>query len=154
DYLRPFDLQNGPILRVSLYTRAPEDHVLLITVHHIAVDGWSLWLLLDDLRLLYTAQVEGTAASLPRPETEYADYLRWQMDLLKGAEGERLWDYWKNQLSGELPVLNLPADFPRPHTQAYRGASHNFLIDENLTAQLKNVAKAEGVTLYMILLSA
>jgi amino acid adenylation domain-containing protein len=154
DYLRPFDLQNGPILRVSLYTRAPEDHVLLITVHHIAVDGWSLWLLLDDLRLLYTAQVEGTAASLPRPEAEYADYLRWQTELLQGAEGERLWNYWQKQLSGELPVLNLPADFPRPHTQAYRGASHNFLIDEKLTAQLKTVAKAEGVTLYTILLAA
>lgn len=153
-YARPFDLENGPLLRVHLFTRAPDDHVLLLVTHHIAVDGWSLWLLLDDFHALYPAQVRGDVISLPRPEAPYVDYVDWQNTLLTSAEGERLWNYWRGKLTGELAPLNLPADHARPTMPSFNGASHFFALDDGLTRRLREWAKAEGVTLYMLLSAA
>lgn len=154
DAYRPFDLEHGPILRVSLFTRSAREHVLLLTVHHIVVDFWSLALILNELNLLYPAQKTGVPAALPRLDLQYTDYLRWQAEMLAGPQGEKLWGYWRKQLAQPLPVLNLPTDRPRPPIQAYRGASHDFNLNDELSELLKTLAKANGVTLYMVLLAA
>lgn len=152
-YERPFNLENGPVLRVHIFTVAPQDHIILIAVHHIALDGWSMWLLLDDLRALYPSHRDNQPVALPRLETTYADYVEWQSGLLNGADGDKLWNYWKIKLSGSLPVLELPTDHPRPPLPSYQGASASFTLDEDLTRRLKDLAKAEGVTLYTLLLT-
>lgn len=150
---RPFDLERGPMLRVNLFTQSATEHILLLIGHHIAIDFWSLTILLDEIRVLYPAQKASTQAPLPPLELQYTDYIRWQTGMLAGAEGERLWVYWQRQLAGSLPVLNLPTDRPRPPVVTYRGASHVFKLSEELTRQLKALAKTESATLYMTLLA-
>jgi hypothetical protein len=110
---RPFSLAHGPLLRVSLFTRARAEHVLLLVVHHIVADFWSLALMAHELGLLYEAERGGTQV-LPRLGATYADFARWQADMLHGAEGARLWAYWQKQLGGELPALDFPTNRPRP----------------------------------------
>lgn len=127
-YRRPFDLEHGPLLRVHLFTRSATDHVLLLTVHHIVYDGWSLWINQDELGMLYRAEVEGTKAILPRIEKSYFDYVRWQAEMLQGLQGEQLWTFWQNQLQGSLPLVNLPTDRPRPPVQTYNGATAVFKL--------------------------
>jgi amino acid adenylation domain-containing protein len=151
---RPFNLEQGGVMRVSLFTRSPKDHILILTIHHIASDFWSLLILMDELRVLYSAEKTGTQVSLTPQNLSYADYVRWQNQMLAGAAGERLWAYWGEQLAGKLPVLNLPTDRPRSPVQTYQGASHNFRLTEELTQRLKELAQAEKVTLYMTLLAA
>jgi len=104
---RPFDLERGPLLRVNLFTRSPKEHVLLLVVHHIAIDFWSLALLLTELGALYPAEKTGLPVPLPALGAQYADYVRWQAEMLAGPEGERLWAYWRKQLAGRLPLLEL-----------------------------------------------
>jgi amino acid adenylation domain-containing protein len=153
-YRRPFDLEQGPTFRVNLFTRLADDHVLLVTVHHIVYDAWSLWLNLDEIRLLYTAEVAGLPASPALPEVSYRDHIQRQQDMLDGPGGERLWNFWKNALAGELPPLNLPLDHPRPPVQAYRGSSHRTQLDGELSKQVKLLAQTEGATPFMVLLAA
>lgn len=150
----PFDLELGSVLRVNLFTQSATEHILMLVVHHIAMDLWSLTQLLDELFVLYSAQKAGTQATLPPLELQYTDYVRWQTEMLASAEGERLWSYWQRQLAGKLPVLNLPTAQPRPPVQTYHGASHTFKLSEELTRQLKKLGKAEEATLYMTLLAA
>ena len=152
DYRQPFDLAVGPLFRVSIYSSA-QSCVLLITIHHIIIDGWSLWILLDELRTLYAAGVSNSPAGLPGIGVEYSDFIRWQADLLTNQE-EELWKFWKAQLPIELPSLNLPEDHPRPSVQTYHGAAMNFILDTDLSARLKALAKVEGVTLFTLLLAA
>jgi hypothetical protein len=151
---RPFDLERGPLLRVTLFTRSGEEHILLLVVHHIVIDFWSLAILLDELGILYPAETAGVRAPLPAHAAQYTDYVRWQADMLASPEGERLWEYWRAQLAGELPVLQLKSDRPRPANPTYRGASHEFTIDAQLSSGLKALAGAHGATLYMVLLAA
>ncbi len=94
---------------------------MLINVHHIAVDGWSVWILLDEFRSLYAANTGGSPANLPRPPVQYSDFVTWQHETLSEREWrERLWQYWQTQLAGELPVLSLSSDHPRPSVQTYQ----------------------------------
>ncbi|GFG72068.1 non-ribosomal peptide synthetase [Mycolicibacter senuensis] len=156
---RPFDLRNGPMLRLTLLERAVggggSDHVLLLTVHHIAVDFWSIDVILDELRALYAAERGAPAATPPGPPADrYVDYATQQNRMLRGPDGERLWDYWREVLSGELPTLALPTDRPRPAVQTYAGALHRFSVDAQVTAGLKQVARTVGATPYMTLLAA
>jgi len=151
---RPFDLERGPLLRVSLIRRSAREHILLLVVHHIAIDFWSLAILLDELGVLYPAESAGVKAHLPPLDLQYTDYVRWQAEMLAGPDGERLWAYWREQLAGDLPVLNLPTDRPRPAFPTYQGASHDFTMDAELSSGLKALAKAHGATLYMVLLAA
>lgn len=151
---RPFDLEQGPLLRVNLFTRSSIDHILMLAIHHIASDFWSLLVLVDELRILYPAQKASTQVSLKPLDRTYADYVRWQAKMLAGSEGEHLWVYWRQQLAGELPVLNLPTDYPRPPVQTYQGASYAFKLTEELTGQLKTLAGLEKSTLYITLLAA
>jgi hypothetical protein len=150
---RPFDLERGPLLRVSLITRSPHEYILLLVVHHIVIDFWSLAVLLNELGVLYPAQCVGVKAPLPALDLQYTDYVRWQAELLAGPEGERQWSYWQKQLAGQLPVLELPTDRPRPPLQTYRGASHDFTLNDELSGRLKAFAKDRGTTLYIVLLS-
>jgi len=151
---RPFDLERGPPLRVNLFTRSAQEHILLLVVHHIVIDFWSLAVLLTELGMLYRAEKAGVQALLPALDSQYADYVRWQSEMLAGPEGERLWAYWQNQLAGQLPVLELPTDRPRPQVPTYQGASYDFHLDDELSRRLKALAKAQGATLYMVLLAA
>src|ERR1700730_1035813 len=151
---RPFDLERGPVLRVNLFTRSAKDHVLLLVVHHIVIDFWSLALLLTELGALYPAEKAGVKAPLPALDSQYTDYVRWQAEMLAGPEGERLWAYWRKQLAGQLPLLELPTDRPRPPAPTYRGASYEFHLNYELSSRLKALAKAQGATLYMVLLAA
>ena len=149
-----FDLGRGPLLRVTLFTRSAREHILLLVVHHIVIDFWSLAILLDELGVLYSAESTGLKASLPPIDLKYTDYVRWQAEMVAGPEGERLWTYWQKQLAGQLPVLQLRTDRPRPAIPTYRGASHDFTMDAELSSGLKALARAHGATLYMVLLAA
>ncbi|MDQ3805506.1 MAG: amino acid adenylation domain-containing protein, partial [Acidobacteriota bacterium] len=150
----PFDLRRGPALRVSLFRRGADDHVLLVVVHHIVADFWSLTLLTDELTKFYQAESTGRVASLPPPAARYADFVRWQEAMLEGAEGRRQGEYWEAQLAGPLPALELPTDRPRPPAQTYRGASLPFRIGAGLTDGLKALSRRHDATLYMTLLAA
>lgn len=153
-YREVFDLKNGPLFRVDLFTRAATDHVLLITVHHIVYDAWSLWLNLDELKVLYEAELKGGVAQLPNLTFQHEDFVRLQQQRLTSPQGEQDWLFWQEQLAGDLPVINLPTDHPRPPVQSLRGASHAFAIDAHLLGQLKELAQQQGVTLFMLLLAA
>jgi amino acid adenylation domain-containing protein len=154
DYKRPFDLAAGPVWRTSLFTRTPTDHVLLINAHHIALDGWSLLLLLDELRRLYPEQTGGPAATLARPETSYADYTRWQTEMLQGPQGHKLAEYWQAKLAAPRAEVEVLGDHPRPARKSVRGATFAFQVDAELTRQLQHLARDEGTTLFALLLSA
>lgn len=143
-YHRPFDLENGPVLRVSLFNSATP--VLFLCVHHIACDDWSTQVMIDELSSLY-------CDSELLPARSYLDYVYWQSDLLS-QEGPKLADYWQKQLGDELPVLELPTDYQRKPVLCLRGASHSFELSSELSNQLKTLARAEGVTLYNLLLAA
>jgi len=151
---RPFDLEHGPLLRVSVYKRSAREHYLLLVVHHIVIDFWSLAILLSELGTLYPAEVAGRRATLPPLALQYGDYVRWQSEMLAGAEGDRLWTYWRRQLAGQLPVLELPTDRPRQPIQTHRGGSHDFVLNDELSGRLKLLAKAQGATLYVVMLAA
>src|SRR6202165_6133823 len=105
----PFDLERGPVMRVSLFTRSAQEHILLLAIHHIVVDFWSLAVILNELGVLYSAEKAGRPAALPPLDLQYTDFVRWQAEMLASPAGERLWDYWKKQLAGPLTVLGLPA---------------------------------------------
>ncbi len=151
---RPINLEQGPILRVTLFKRAADDYVLAFIAHHIAVDFWALDILVDELYVLYLAERAGLPDPLPQPGPQHSDFVRWQQTMLAGAEGEQHWNYWRRTLAGELPVLNLPTDHPRPLVQTYKGASHSFAIAKDVTRKLRGLASAEKVTLFTLMLSA
>ncbi len=151
---QPFNIENDSMMRVRLFTCSQQEHILLMTIHHIAVDAWSVILIIEELITVYLALESGVQPSLIALNHSYIDYVRWQRELLTSAQGEKLWNYWQQKLTGELPVLNLPTDRPRPPIQTYNGASHNFKISQKLTEQLKELAQTEGVTQYIVLLAA
>src|SRR5262249_61417346 len=107
-YRDPFDLGEGPLLRLRMFTCAPDDHIVLLVAHHIACDGWSLWILLDELKTLYQAAAAGVSAQLHPLPWSFTDAVRWQEEMVAGEAGQRLWHFWREELSGELPVLDLP----------------------------------------------
>jgi amino acid adenylation domain-containing protein/non-ribosomal peptide synthase protein (TIGR01720 family) len=155
---RPFDLERGPLLRISLFTRSSDEHVLLLAAHHIIVDFWSLALLMQELGLLYEAEQSGVRAALPALSSSYSGgysaFVRWQRELVSSEEGERHWAYWRSQLSGELPSLNLPATRPRPPVQTFRGASVPLRFTAATTRRLKDLSREHDATLYVTLLAA
>ena len=149
-----FDLEQGPLLRVSLFTQSDQAHILLFVVHHIVADFWSLTVLVKELGVLYQMEKTGSDTSLPPLALQYTDYAHWQSERLASSDGERLWAYWRKQLAGTLPLLNLPTDRPRPPVQTYRGASVPFKLSAELTQTLKALSRTHGATLYMVLLAA
>lgn len=153
--LAPFDLERGPLMRVTLFSRGAREHVLLFAIHHIVYDGWSLIILAEELvRHLYPAEKTGGEAELSAPPSAYVDFIRWQSEMLAGPEGQRLWDYWSKQLAGTLPSLDLPFAKPRPAVQTYAGASVPVMLRGALPRRLRALCEQEGVTLYTVLLAA
>ncbi|MUG92152.1 amino acid adenylation domain-containing protein [Scytonema sp. UIC 10036] len=150
----PFNLEQGPLMQVSLFARSPQGDILLLTVHHIVTDFWSLVVLVHELGVLYQAEKDNMPATLTSLDLHYVDYVRWQTEMLASPENERLWAYWHKQLAGNLPVLNLPTDRPRSPIQTYRGASQAFQLTPELTQRLKTLSNAHQATLYMTLLAA
>ncbi len=154
EHRRPFDLQDGPVFRVRLFTRAVREHMLLVTVHHIAADGWSLWMLLEELRTLYRAGRGGVASTLPMPTAEYLDFVRWQRDLLESSDAERHWSHWHAQCATAPAALELPTDRPRPAIPGDHGASRVRTMAPELAERLRALARSEGTTPYTVLLAA
>jgi len=150
----PFDLQNGPLTRVDIFKRAAEDQILLFTVHHIAADGWSLFLLLDDLRLIYPAERDGSAPPPPRPVCDILEHWRWQEAMLAGPEGQKHEAYWLSKLAGALTPLSMPTDRPRPVSLSGRGASLPIELGRELSDAVRRLAAREGTTPFVVLLGA
>ncbi len=151
---QPFDLGCGPLLRVQLMRLAEEEHALLLTIHHIASDGWSMGVLLREFKVLYEAYARGEESPLLPLEIQYADFAHWQREWLQGEVLERQLGYWKEQLAGAPPVLELPTDYPRPAVQTFSGAHKSLTLPEQLTSDLKALTQRSGVTLFMTLLAA
>ena len=150
----PFDLRTGPLMRIDLFKRSADDQVLLITIHHIAADGWSLFLLLDDLRRLYPAERNGGAAPPPRPACDILQHTRWQEAMLAGPEGQEHEAYWLSKLAGVLTPLSMPTDRPRPVSLSNRGASLLFDLGIDLSDAVRALAAREGATPFVVLLTA
>lgn len=150
-YRLPFDLTAGPVFRAALFSRLRTDHVLLLVAHHIAIDAWSLGHLLTELATLYE---KGPAASLSSPRGSYAGFVKWQREMLGSVEGSEAWEYWRSRLEGLPPAIDLPADRTRPSLQGYRGASHHFELPGPLCARLRNLARSENATPFMVLAAA
>ena len=150
---RPFDLASGPVFRASLFSRSEDDHVLLLTMHHIAGDLWSLVILMDELRRVYPEVAAGRSPAPAAPQAGYDAFARWQGSLLSSAAGERLWDYWRTQLAGCGATLALPFDHPRPRVPSLRGASHALRFPPDLVAAIRAFARAEKLTVNALMLS-
>ncbi|WP_335871248.1 amino acid adenylation domain-containing protein [Bacillus sp. 2205SS5-2] len=151
---RSFDLERGPLLNVSLLWLGEGDYILLVSMHHIISDGWSIGLLIQELGELYSAYLRGKPATLPELSVQYADYAKWQ-----NIEGSRdifkhLTAYWSKQLGGELPILELPSDNPRPNRQAFRGGRTTVQIQKDTIKKLKELSRKREVTDFMVFLSA
>ncbi|MEG3939648.1 amino acid adenylation domain-containing protein [Microcoleus sp. S36b_A3] len=151
---KPFDLTKWPLLRASLLQLNAEECVLLLTLHHIIFDGWSIGVFLQELAALYEAFLIGKPSPLPQLSIQYADFAIWQREWLAGDRLQTQLNYWKKQLSGAPPLLELPADRPRPPAQTYRGAKESFLIPRTLRSALKKLSRQENATLFMTLLAA
>ncbi len=150
----PFDLESGPVIRVKLFQRTGNHHILLFVVHHIALDFWSLDLLFDELEAIYRQEVTGQKAKLASVNVSYSDFIRWQEQLMEDEEGLRQWEYWRDKLAGNLPVLNLPTNYPRPPIQSFRGTSYPFKLPRKLSNKLIEISKSQGVTLFTTYLAA
>ncbi|MFQ5794231.1 MAG: amino acid adenylation domain-containing protein, partial [Candidatus Bipolaricaulia bacterium] len=150
---RPFDLARGPLMRVTLLRLGKRDHVLLLTIHHIVCDGWSIGILVRELAMLYKAFSTGNPSPLPELPIQYADFAHWQREWLQGEVLESQLSYWKQQLGDDPPVLQLPTDRPRPPVQTFRGATQFFELPKALYESLKALSRREDVTLFMTLLA-
>lgn len=150
----PFNLEQGPLMRVHLFAQSEREHILLLAVHHIVADFWSLAVLAQELGRFYQAQTNGNTISLARLPLAYTDYTRATAEMLASTKGEKLWAYWQKQLTGELPILNLSTDHLRPTIQTYRGATVSCKLSADITQKLKTLSRDQGTTLYMTLLAA
>ncbi|HEY6189996.1 MAG TPA: condensation domain-containing protein, partial [Pyrinomonadaceae bacterium] len=149
----PFDLARGPLLRALLLRLGPDEHIVQFTLHHIIADAWSLGVLSKEVAALYDAFAAGKASPLPELAIQYADYSYWQRQWLQGEVFEAQLDYWRNQLSGAPPMLELPTDRPRPPAQTFNGARSSFQLSTELSRTLKDLSRREGATLFMTLLA-
>ena len=152
---RPFDLALGPLFRAQLLRLAPEDHLLLLTLHHIVSDGWSMGVLFNELGVLYEAFTAGTAPPLAELPIQYADYAAWQRDWLQGQVLDAHLSYWRHQFRGDLAPLPLPSAPPSPVGPATNeGAQLSFSLSAEVTQRLERLSRQEGATLFMTLLAA
>ncbi|HEY0605954.1 MAG TPA: amino acid adenylation domain-containing protein, partial [Herpetosiphonaceae bacterium] len=150
---RPFDLAHGPLFRASLVHLDASRHVLLLTMHHIVADGWSMGVFMRELITLYAAHADNTIPALPELPIQYADYAVWQRDWLQGAVLDVQLAYWRQQLA-DLSVLQLPTDYPRPVISSFQGAAHVFQLPRPLADALVTLSRREQATLFMTLLAA
>lgn len=151
--LRPFSLESAPLIRGTLLVLAPEEHVLLMTMHHIVSDGWSIGVIGRELSLLYEAFLQGKPSPLPEPIIQYADFAAWQNAWLAGEGYRSQRDYWLRRLQGAPAVLELDTDRPRPPLQSYAGATEVVRAGDALRRQLAVLGRESGSTLFMTLLA-
>jgi amino acid adenylation domain-containing protein len=151
---RPFDLAKGPLARITILKAAAQDHIVLLTMHHIISDGWSMGILVAEISALYSSFTSGKPSPLPELPLQYADYAEWQNEYLQGEVLQKQLDYWKNHLDSNPPVLELPIDRNRPATQTNVGASVSITISKEITDGLNALARKEGATIFMTLLTA
>lgn len=150
----PFDLMQEPLFRWKLLQLGQQNYVLLVTIHHIIYDGWSYGLLMRELAAFYEAFSNNKPSPLSELPIQYADFALWQQQWLKGESLDAQLAYWKQQLGNSPPVLQLPADFPRPAVQTFRGARISFSINPELTKAIKELSQQEDATLFITLLAA
>jgi amino acid adenylation domain-containing protein len=151
---RGFDLSSGPLLRAALIRLAADDQILIITLHHIIVDGWSIGVFQRELSALYGAFRRGEAPELPRLAIQYGDFAAWQQEWLRSGGLDQQLEYWREQLAGAPALLELPTDRPRPARQTFRGAVVREVLGKAELAQVKQLGEGEGTTLFMTLLAA
>lgn len=150
---RSFDLQQGPLWRAELLRLDEQTHILLLTMHHIISDGWSMGILIREVATLYEAFSTGNESPLPELSIQYADFAQWQRSWLQGAVLDQQMKFWREQLSGELPVIELPTDHRRPQHQSFRGERQSFHLNAALTDRLKQLSHEHDATLFMTLLA-
>jgi aspartate racemase len=149
-----FDLSRGPMMRAGLLRLDAQEHVLLLTFHHIVYDAWSAGVFVREIAALYEALSQGWSSPLAELPIQYADYAHWQRGWLKGEVLESMLRYWKQQLAGAPLLLKLPTDRPRPTAPSFRGGRQHFTLPGRLVEQLKALSRQEGVTLFMTLMAA
>ncbi len=150
----PFNLATGPLLRIHLFSRSDHDHTFLVSAHHIITDLWSFALFFHELEILYASELQGIPAELSPIKFEYVDYVGWQLKLLASERGEKLWRYWEKVLAGELPIINLPTDRPRPAIQSFEGAIQSVQFSADLKNQLRAMGERYNASLYRLLMAA
>lgn len=161
---RPFDLEQGPTWRVLVFREAPipgknernihlHEHLVLLVLHHLIVDLWSIAILMSEVAALYRQETTGSPASLKPLRANFAGHVQKEMQWLSGPQADMSWNYWQTALSGELPLLNLPTDRHRKPESTRRGAAHSMLLDKKLTGELHALAKQQQVPLYTVLLA-
>lgn len=148
----PFDLSHGPLIRLLALFLRDEETVVLVNVHHIVADGWSVGVLVYELSLLYASFLEGQPSPLPPLKIQYADYAVWQRQYLQGASVDNQLEYWQSKLADSLPLLDLPTDRPRARKRTRNGSSYNFVLPDHLVSKLRDFNQREAVTLFMTLL--
>ena len=151
---RPFELACGPLYRLKLLRLSAEEHIIVLVLHHIISDGWSMGVLIKELAVLYEAYLQGRESPLDELPIQYSDYAVWQREQMQGAKLEADLEYWREQLRGAPAILELPTDYRRPAVQSHRGATLRFGIAEETRAGLERLLRAEGATLFMGLLAA
>ncbi|MCA1566176.1 MAG: amino acid adenylation domain-containing protein [Acidobacteria bacterium] len=151
---KPFHLARGPLLRATLLRMAEQEHVLLLTMHHVISDGWSISVLIGEMSALYGSFSTGEPVMLSELPIQYADYAAWQRERLQGEVLETQLTYWKQRLSGAPGVLELPSDYTRPPMQTFRSATVSLELSETLGEALKELSRRRGITLFMTLLAA
>ncbi len=149
----PFDLTEGPLLRVKLLRLSAEEHVLILCMHHIISDGWSLGVLVREVAELYRCFCEERPSTLPELPVQYVDFVLWQQESLQDEQLSEHLEYWKEQLAG-APALELPTDRPRPAVNTFRGAKQSLALSPELSAAVKSLSEREGVTVFMTLLAS
>lgn len=154
EVVRPFDLANGPLLRAALFELQPQEHVLVVCLHHIVADDWSMGIFIQEMTTLYHGFVQGEPVALPPLPVQYGDFAAWQHHRFQGEAWEKLLTYWKTQLTGALPVLQMPADRPRPALQTFAGAKEPITLPAPLAQKLQQLSRQENVTLFTTLLAA
>jgi amino acid adenylation domain-containing protein/non-ribosomal peptide synthase protein (TIGR01720 family) len=150
----PFDLSTGPLLRVTLLKLSASESVVLFTMHHIISDGWSMGLFIQEISILYRAYSLGEDSPLPQLPIQYVDFALWQRQWLSKEVLENQLNYWQQQLAGAPALLELPTDHPRPPVQTYRGQTHDFTLNTEMTQKLQTLCQHHGTTLFMTLLAA
>jgi non-ribosomal peptide synthetase component F len=151
--LRPFDLAQGPLVRARLVRLSEAEHLLLLNIHHIVFDGWSVGVFHDELTAHYRAFVAGRPSPLPTLPVQYADFAQWQRDRLRGPALERQLAYWRERLGGARPSFELPTDCPRPAVPTHRGAARTVVLPPSLAEGLRRLGGSEGATSFVVLLA-
>src|SRR5229473_5526913 len=151
---KPFDLTRGPLLRTALLQLSRDQYILVLAMHHIITDGWSISILFRELAQCYEAYASGREPQLPELPIQYVEYSQWQREYITGEVLAKQVKYWKNKLADAQTILDLPTDHPRPTTHSWHGATEELILDSNLLTELKAFAQNEGGTLFMVALAA